>query len=150
MPAGLFYSLMDDPAHPPLHMYTKIWGKDISSGYLFAAMVLPNSTEGGAAQQQPKRIKDLGDYLSSKTGDCFSFKHSILFNLIKKSGFTHKKKTLFSQKINDIRYDKAFLIVKFIYYDFKFIYLDESSFNINMEPIYGYSKRGEKFIIEYW
>ena len=73
--------------------------------------------------------------------------------LLKSLGYTRKKVTKHYEKRNDLRTINSRFIVaqKFIQYlndGFEFIFIDETSFNKNLSPLYGYAKKGSKCIIK--
>lgn len=79
--------------------------------------------------------------------------YSTARNLIKEAGYSRKKATKNKSEINSerrvkIRFERAFFLAKFLFAQKKFIYIDESSFNNNMEGNYAYSKSGKNLLFK--
>ena len=74
---------------------------------------------------------------------------------MKKLNITRKRSSPQKLQVNLQEYkkrrkDSADLFVKYLDQGYNFIYIDESSFNLNIISNYGYSKKGKKFrVIEY-
>lgn len=76
-------------------------------------------------------------------------KINIIVKLIKKSNFTRKRCTHLNSEINSLeakrnRIEKVVLMASYLSSEIKFIYLDESSFNTNIVPTYGFSVKNTK------
>ena len=82
----------------------------------------------------------------------FNVCNSTIRNMLKSLKITRKRSKVFkieinSQKLIEQRKESADQFVKYLNSGFKFVYIDETSFNTNLYPLYGYSKTGESFKI---
>lgn len=79
--------------------------------------------------------------------------YSTTRNLIKEAGYSRKRAKKYKTEVNmasviEKRFERAFFFAKFLFTRKKIIYIDESSFNTDMEGLYGYSRSGKDFSVE--
>ena len=94
-------------------------------------------------------LTDMKNHLLKHTA--LSISETTISRMLKKLNISYKRSTALiinrnTERTLQIRHDKIFELLAFHDLGFKMIYLDESSFNLNLSNLYGYAKKNEKFV----
>ena len=66
-------------------------------------------------------------------------------NITRKRAYPQKFQEVNWIKIKAKRRNLILQYLKYLKHGFKFIFIDESSLNVNVYPLYGYSNKGQRF-----